>query len=82
MDIDMDDDASLDEYFDNYVPLSNLPTPPPSSISNSPPALQLYSDTDVQLLSKPTHKTRSLSWNVEPPEKSANAVYPQIQQHT
>jgi hypothetical protein len=60
MDIDMDDDASLDEYFDNYVPLSNLPTPPPSSISNSPPALQLYSDTDAQLLSKPAHKTASL----------------------
>jgi hypothetical protein len=56
MDIDMDDDESLDEYFDNYVPLSNLPTPPPLSISNSPPLLHSYSDTDAHLLSKLSQK--------------------------
>jgi hypothetical protein len=34
--MEMDDDSSLEEYFQNYVPLSNLPTPPPSSATSSP----------------------------------------------
>jgi hypothetical protein len=32
----MDDDHALDEYFQNYVPISNLPTPPPASATSSP----------------------------------------------
>jgi hypothetical protein len=32
----MEEDQDLDQYFDNYVPLSNLPTPPLSSAPISP----------------------------------------------
>jgi hypothetical protein len=35
-DVDMDDDSHLEKYFQNYVPLSNLPTPPLSSATSSP----------------------------------------------
>jgi hypothetical protein len=33
---EMEDDYDLDEYFQNYVPISNLPTPPPVSATSSP----------------------------------------------
>ena len=33
----MDDDLDLEAYFANYVPLSNLPTPPPTTPRAPPP---------------------------------------------
>jgi hypothetical protein len=32
-DTDGSDDEDLDTFFDTYIPLSNFPTPPPSSVS-------------------------------------------------
>jgi hypothetical protein len=53
VEIDMDDDASLEDYFDNYVPLSNLPTPPPSAyVHSAPDILQINSKPDSHLLGK------------------------------
>jgi len=53
-DIDMSDDESLDEYFDNYVPLSSLPTPPLSSTAPTPTE-ETFGEADPLVLGQAKH---------------------------
>jgi hypothetical protein len=47
-----DDESSLDEYFDNYVPLSSLPTPPLSTTAPTPLEENVFGEGDPQVMGK------------------------------
>lgn len=46
----MNDEENLEHFYENYVPLSNLPTPPLSSAAT--PAEDEFTDVDPEVLGK------------------------------